>query len=77
MAGNEVHDPLRYTAGRQVASPVQRVESRVYDVGSVADVMQPRRSDESFALQRQRRRHMLSLTSDPLHMRPSSGQRFC
>jgi hypothetical protein len=48
------------------------MESRVDDVGSIADVMQPCRSDESFALQRQRRCQMLSLSCPAL-----SGQGIC
>ena len=76
MAGHQVHDTLRGTDARQIAGTVQGVESRIYDVGRVADVMQPSRSNQSFAAQRQGRRHSLSLIRDTLHMRPSPGQRI-
>ena len=50
MAGNQVHDTLRGTEAREIAGTVQRVEPRICDVGGIPDVMQPRRSDQSFAL---------------------------
>ena len=52
VAGNQVHDTLRSTTARKIAGTIQRVESRIYYVGSVSNIMQPCRSHQSFAVQR-------------------------
>ena len=76
MPGNQIHDTGRGAQASEVARAVQRMEACPHDTGCVPDVMQPCGRDQDFAAQRQRRRQMLGLARDTLHVRPSPGQRF-